>query len=736
MATRSKGSAAEAKAPPVGAGPAQKGKPGKPSAKKSGKGVTYPAVNSLPLAEFARGAGGEVHQLAASGQPRMTTNHGLVVSDDHNSLKAGPRGPTLLEDFVLREKIFHFDHERIPERVVHARGAAAHGVFELTDSLSDYTTAQVLSDTSLQTPVFVRFSTVAGNRGSFDLARDVRGFSVKMYTPEGNWDLVGNNIPVFFIQDAIKFPDLAHAVKEEPDRGFPQAQSAHDTFWDWIACTPEAMHMVMWQMSDRTIPRSYRMMQGFGVHSFRLVNVEGKSTFVKFHWTPLLKMQSVVWDEAVKINGADPDYHRRDLYTSITDGEYPVWELGVQLFTEEDAASFDFDHLDSTKLIPEEVVPLRTVGRLTLNRNPANVFAETEQVAFCTQNIVPGIDFSDDPLLHGRNFSYLDTQLKRLGSANFHQIPINQPRCPFANMQRDGHMQMNPQGTRVAYTPSLIDPSGPREDPAKGFRSFPAAVEGPKARVRSSTFADHYSQARQFFMSQTEAEQDHMVAALIFELSKVELSLIRSTMLGHLSVIDATLGERVAAGLGHVAPIEPAVPAVEPRTDLKPSPKLSILANGPPGMVGRLVGMLVTDGASSAAVGALIEATVAAGASPKIVCPRVGGVTLDDGSHLRGDFQLAGGPSVLFDTVAVVASKTGTTALLGEAAAVSWVHDAFHHLKVIAATAEAAPLMAAAGVSTDAGVVALSGTKDATAFVTLAGGGRIWARETQVRTVY
>ena len=734
MAMKSKTPATRASAP-AGAGAAVKNMPGKPANTKPGTGVAYPAAHSLPAADFARGEGGEVHQVAVAGQPRMTTNHGMPVSDDFNSLKAGARGPTLLEDFVLREKIFHFDHERIPERVVHARGLGAHGRFELTASLADYTTAEVLTEVGVATPVFTRFSTVAGNRGSADVARDVRGFAVKFYTTQGNWDIVGNNIPVFFIQDAIKFPDLVHAVKEEPDRGFPQAQSAHDTFWDWIACTPEAMHMVMWQMSDRTIPRSVRMMQGFGVHSFRLVNAAGASTFVKFHWLPVLGMQSVVWDEALKLNGADPDYHRRDLYTSIADGEHPAWDLAVQLFTEDEAAGFDFDHLDATKLIPEEVVPLRVIGRMTLDRNPGNVFSETEQVAFCTQNIVPGIDFSDDPLLHGRNFSYLDTQLSRLGSTNFTQIPINAPKCPFANMQRDGHMQTLPQGTRVAYTPSLIDPSGPREDPA-GFRSFAAAVEGPKARVRSATFADHYSQARQFFLSQTEPEQDHIVAALVFELSKVELPIIRATMLGHLAVIDATLGERVAAGLGHPAAIVPAIPAVEPRTDLPPSPKLSILANGPPTMVGRLVGILATDGASSAIVGALIDATIAAGASPKIVCPRVGGVELNDGSHLRGDFQLAGGPSVLFDTVAIVTSKDGTTALLGEAAAVGWVHDAFQHLKVIAATAEAEPLLAAAGVAPDAGIVALVKAKDSAAFVALAGAGRIWAREPTVRTVY
>jgi catalase len=707
------------------------GKTDKPATRVGGDATTP----FLPVATETRGDGDELHQIAADGQPLLTTNHGMPISDDHNSLKAGPRGPTLLEDFVLREKIFHFDHERIPERVVHARGLAAHGYFELTDSLSDITTALVLGEVGERTPVFARFSTVAGNKGSADLARDVRGFAVKFYTKQGNWDLVGNNIPVFFIQDAIKFPDLAHAVKEEPDRGFPQAASAHDTFWDWIACTPEAMHMVMWQMSDRTIPRSVRFMQGFGVHSFRLVDAKGASTFVKFHWTPVLNMQSVVWDEAVKINGADPDYHRRDLYTSIRDGEHPAWELGVQLFSEEDAAKFDFDHLDATKVIPEEVVPLRTIGRMVLDRNPANVFAETEQVAFCTQNLVPGIDFSDDPLLHGRNFSYLDTQLSRLGSTNFHQLPINAPKCPFANMQRDGHMQMHPQATRVAYTPSLIDPSGPRETPS-GFRSFAAPIDGAKVRARSATFADHYSQARQFFVSQTEPEQDHIVAALVFELSKVELPIIRSTMLGHLVTIDVDLGNRVANGLGHEAPIVPAEPAVAPRMDLQPSPKLSILAQGAPSLVGRLVGILATNGASSATIGALIKAATKAKASVKIIAPKLGGVTLDDGTKLKADFQLAGGPSVLFDTVAIVASEEGVDTLLGEAAAVAWVHDAFAHLKVIAHTPEVSDLLDVAGVEADEGIVALTTTADAATFIEAAGNGRIWEREPLVRTVY
>ena len=682
------------------------------------------------------GSGGELHQLAEDGGVVLTTNHGVAVSDDHNSLKAGPRGPTLLEDFVLREKIFHFDHERIPERVVHARGTAAHGFFELTDSLADLTQAAVLSEVGVQTPVFVRFSTVAGNRGSMDLARDVRGFAVKFYTKEGNWDLVGNNIPVFFIQDAIKFPDLVHAVKEEPDRGFPQAQSAHDTFWDFIACTPEAMHMVMWQMSDRTIPRSVRMMQGFGVHTFRLVNAEGKSTFVKFHWTPKLGIQSVVWDEAVKINGADPDFHRRDLFNAIEMGDFPEWELGVQLFSEEEGEAFDFDHLDATKLIPEEIVPLRTIGRLVLDRNPANVFAETEQVAFCTQNVVPGIDFSNDPLLAGRHFSYLDTQLKRLGSTNFTQLPINAPKCPFANMQRDGHMQTLVQPERVTYTPSLLDPTGPRENPKQGYRSFPAAVEGQKVRERSETFADHYSQARLFFESQSESEKNHIVAALVFELSKVDAEIVRATMLSHLAAILPELGERVAAGLGHDGSIEPADATVPVRTDLPPSDKLSILKQASPTLEGRMIGCLVTDGADAGLIAGLTDAATDMKAVLKIVAPKIGGVTLNDGTKLAADHQLAGGPSVLFDTVVVAASDAGVEMLLGEASAVAWVHDAFAHLKVIGHTVAAQPLLDAAGVVPDDGVIALEGDDGVDDFIDTAADGRVWDREPSVRTVF
>src|SRR6188768_522613 len=464
----------------------------------------------------AVGAGGERQDQAGGTHPQLTTAQGIPVPDNQNSLRPVPRGPTLLEDFILREKITHFDHERIPERIVHARGSAAHGYFELTKSLSKYTTARLLTEKGVRTPVFTRFSTVAGGAGSVDTPRDVRGFAVKLYTEEGNFDLVGNNIPVFFIQDAMKFPDLVHSVKMEPDRAYPQAGSAHDTFWDFISLTPEAMHMIMWAMSDRTIPRSLRMMEGFGIHSFRLLNAKGKSTFVKFHWRPKLGLQSTVWDEAVKLAGADPDFHRRDLFEAIQAGNFPEWELGVQLFTEAQAAKFPFDHLDSTKLIPEELIPLKIIGRMVLDRWPDNFFAETEQVAFCPSHLVPGIDFSNDPLLQGRLFSYLDTQLSRLGSPNFHQLPINAPKCPFANQQRDGHMSMQQPTGRVSYEPSSLADDSARETP-RGFRSCAAPEQGDRGRVRPSSFADHYSQARLFYRSQTTHEQAHIASALVFE---------------------------------------------------------------------------------------------------------------------------------------------------------------------------------------------------------------------------
>jgi catalase len=687
--------------------------------------------------EIAFGQGGDTHQTTGDGGQTMTTNQGMPIADDQNSLKAGARGPTLLEDFTLREKIFHFDHERIPERVVHARGIGAHGYFENYQSLADITCADLFQRAGQKTPAFARFSTVAGNRGSADLPRDVRGFAVKLYTQEGNWDIVGNNIPVFFIQDAIKFPDLIHAAKQEPDRAFPQAQTAHDNFWDFISLTPESMHMVMWIMSDRTIPRSVRMMEGFGVHTFRMINAEGKSTFVKFHWKPKPGMQSVVWNEALKINGADPDFHRRDLWDAIGNGDFPEWELGLQLFDEQQAEQFPFDVLDATKLIPEEDIPVRPVGRLVLDRRVDNFFAETEQVAFCTQNIVPGIDFSDDPLLQGRNFSYLDTQLKRLGSPNFNQLPINAPKCPFHNLQQDGHMAMVTPKGRANYEPnSWSDNNGPRENPAQGFHSYPAQVDGPKQRVRSETFADHYSQARQFYISQTEVEQGHIVSALTFELSKVETLAIRERMVSHLLNIDDDLANKVAQGLRLKKMPQKADAAKPTRMDLKPSPALSILKNQQPTLKGRKVGCLVSDGVDGNLINALRSAIVAEGGMFKLVAPRVGGVETSQGEWLAGDEKIDGGPSVLFDVVVLAVSEQVATQLANEATARDFVADAYAHVKYIGYVPEAKPLLDKAGVSEDGdeGIIRLSATdSDVANFITAAKNLRYWQREAKVK---
>jgi len=582
---------------------------------------------------------GELHQRSAAGHPALTTNQGVAVSNDQNSLRTGARGPVLLEDFILRQKINHFDHERIPERVVHARSSAAHGYFELTDSLADVCRAAIFQRVGERTPVFARFSTVAGNAGSTDVARDVRGFAVKFYTQEGNWDLVGNNNPVFFIQDAIKFPDLIHAVKQEPDRGFPQAASAHDTFYDFVSLTPEAMHMVMWVMSDRGIPRSLRMMEGFGIHTFRLLTQEGHSTYVKLHWRPKLGMQSVVWDEAVKISGADSDYHRRDLWTSIDEGHFPKWELAVQLFDDDFAQNFGFDVPDATKLIPEGVIPLRVIGRMVLDRNPDTFFAKTEQVAFCTTHLPPGIDLTNDPLLQGCNFSYLDTQLKRLGGPNFAQIPINQPRCPMQNFQRDGHMSMQVPRGRVAYEPNSLAGAWPRESVQAGYASFREQVTGDKLRVRADSFADHLSQARQFYVSQTKPEQDHIIAALTFELSKVETPAVVARMLGQLANIGEGIAKRVAAGLGRTEPVERVAPAVPVRTDLPPSPMLSILAKAKPTLEGRTVGVLVSEGLDAAVLAVLRQAVAGAGGVLKVVAFKVGGVTAGNGTPIRADIK-------------------------------------------------------------------------------------------------
>ena len=706
---------------------------GKAKGETPAKAPPLPAGTDLPTSYAeTQGHGGETHQTTTDAGQTLTTQQGVPVADGQNSLKAGARGPTLLEDFILREKIFHFDHERIPERVVHARGYGAHGVFELTDSLIDYTQADVLSTVGQETEVFVRFSTVAGNKGSMDLARDVRGFAVKFNTKQGHLDIVGNNLPVFFIQDPIKFPDLVHAVKQEPDRAFPQAQSAHDNYWDFASLSPEAWHMVMWQMSDRTIPRSFRTMEGFGVHSFRLINAEGESTFVKFHWKPRQGLQSVLWNEAVKINGADPDFHRRDLWQAIEAGDFPQWDLGVQLFDQETADKLPFDHLDATKLIPEEDVPVRIIGTLTLNRNVDNFFANTEQVAYCTQNIVPGIDFSDDPLLHGRNFSYLDTQLKRLGGPNFTHIPVNAPRCPVMNFQQDGHMAMrNPKG-RVNYEPnSWGADGGPRENPEIGFRSFPAETQAVKQRIRSETFADHYSQARQFFRSQQPIEQKHIGDALVFELSKVERVDIRARAVSHLRLIDETLAATVADGLGLDLPAP--AQAAKPTQDLPLSAKLSILANGPQDFKGRKMGVLLTDGSSADLFNGLTKALEAEGAVWEVVAPKIGGVTLDDGTKVAAKQKIDGGPSVLFDAVAVLPSEAGAAMLAKDATAKDFVADAFAHCKFIGSSAAADALFDAAGVTDrDDGFVALSKGKDAKAFVAKCRELRFWNRELNV----
>ncbi|ANA13813.1 catalase [Acetobacter oryzifermentans] len=678
-----------------------------------------------------QGNGGETHQQAGGDVATLTSAQGIPIADDQNTLRYGARGPALMEDFHFREKIFHFDHERIPERVVHARGYGAHGYFELTDSLADVTRAAIFQNVGERTPAFVRFSTVAGSKGSFDVARDVRGFAVKLYTKEGNWDLVGNNIPVFFIQDAIKFPDMVHSVKPAPDRDFPQAQSAHDNFWDFISLSPESFHMIMWVMSDRGIPRSFRFMEGFGVHTFRFLDSNDRSTFVKFHWKPKQGLQSVVWNEAVKINGADPDFHRRDLWSAISSGDFPEWELGVQLFDEEFAEKFDFDVLDPTKLIPEELVPVRIVGRLVLNRVVDNFFAETEQVAFCTQNVPPGIDFSNDPLLQGRNFSYLDTQIKRLGSPNFTHIPINAPKCPMAHFQQDGHMAMhNPVG-RANYEPNSWGAAGgPRENPKQGFRSFASEETGPKRRLRPESFSDHYSQSRQFYISQTPIEQKHIADAITFELSKVERPDIRSRVVSHLLHIDEELAITVAGGLGLPLP-EPAQGTQPTRTDLPPSDALSILKNGPKTFAGRKMGILVTDGIDAELFAALIAALQAEKADYEVVAPKIGGITLSDGTKITAQQKIDGGPSVLYDAVAILASKEGTKVLAGNPAAKDFLTDAFTHNKFIGYSAEAGTLFKKAGLAEDVdkGCIKLGSKNDATAFVKTCGALRFWQRE-------
>ncbi|BDU27025.1 catalase [Flavobacterium sp. GSB-24] len=661
----------------------------------------------------------------------LTTDQGLRINDDNNSLKAGERGPSLLEDFILREKITHFDHERIPERIVHARGSGAHGFFEVTNPIPELTKAGFLKAKGLKTPVFARFSTVAGSRGSTDLARDARGFAVKFYTQEGIYDLVANNIPVFFIQDAAKFPDLIHAVKPEPHNEMPQAASAHDTFWDFISLMPESMHMIMWVMSDRAIPRSYRMMEGFGVHTFRLINEREESVFVKFHWKPKLGTHAVAWDEAQKISGKNPDFHREDLWEAIEMGNFPEWELGVQVIPAEDENKYEFDLLDPTKLVPEELVPVTIVGRMVLNKNPDNFFAETEQIAFHPGHIVPGIDFSNDPLLQGRLFSYTDTQLSRLGSPNFHEIPINRSVAPVHNNQRDGHMRQEINKGRVSYHPNSLGGGCPYQAKIEqgGFASFNERVDAHKVRERSESFNDHFGQAKLFFNSQTPEEKSHIVKALRFELGKVETTAIRVRMLGLLSQIDTTLAEKVALGLGATVPpiLEtPINKGVSPENEGGPqepqtvessvsaSEALSMIKNptNSPTIASRKVAIICSDGVSEAAVLNMKKALKKEDAKGCIIAPHLGSIITDSDGAIAAEFSFLTASSVLFDAV-YIPHGLGLNALAENEDLLEFVNDAYKHCKVIGADGEASEIISSAPFASkitndDAGIIITS----------------------------
>jgi catalase len=647
----------------------------------------------------------EMQEFFAEAGEHLTTNQGVRVSDNQNSLTAGSRGPTLMEDFIFREKMTHFDHERIPERVVHARGSGAHGYFQVYESMREFTKARFLQDPSVRTPVFVRFSTVVGFRGSADTVRDVRGFATKFYTEDGNYDLVGNNMPVFFIQDAIKFPDLVHAIKPEPHHEMPQASAAHDNFWDFISLMPESIHMIMWVLSDRALPRSYAMMEGFGVHTFRFVNEEGRSRFIKFHWKPLLGVHSLAWDETQKLAGKDPDFNRRDLWESIEKGNYPEFELGVQMIEEEDELKFDFDLLDATKIWPEELVPVRRIGKMTLNRNPENFFAETEQIAFHPGHVVPGIDFTNDPLLQGRLFSYLDTQLIRLGGPNFAEIPINRPIVPVHNNQRDGFMRQSVNKGRVNYEPNSLGGGCPMHSPdgVRSFASHAEKVEGRKVRERSESFSDHFSQATLFWNSQSDVEKQHIVEALHFELGKVETMEVRQRMVNLLFHVDEELARRAAAGVGvkdvtgdisYLASSSAPQPS-DPRGNngLQRSEALSMENTIKDSVKGRKVAVLASDGFDYAAVAALKSSLDKGGADVKVVSKFLGTLRSSDGKDMEVDKSFVTTGSIMYDAVFIPGGRESVDMLKKEGEAIHFINEAFKHCKAIAAWAEGLELL-------------------------------------------
>ena len=669
----------------------------------------------------------------------LRTNQGVKISDNQNTLKAGARGPSLLEDFIMREKITHFDHERIPERIVHARGTGAHGFFQSYGNHAELTKAGFLQDPEKITPVFVRFSTVQGPRGSGDTVRDVRGFATKFYTDEGIFDLVGNNMPVFFIQDAIKFPDFVHAVKPEPHNEIPTGGSAHDTFWDFVSLVPESAHMVIWAMSDRAIPRSLRMMEGFGVHTFRLVNAEGVASFVKFHWKPKQGVHSVLWDEAQKLAGKDTDYHRRDLWEAIETGHYPEWELGVQIVPEADEHKFDFDVLDPTKIIPEELVPVTPLGRMVLNRNPDNFFAEVEQIAFCPGHIVPGIDFTNDPLLQGRLFSYTDTQISRLGGPNFHEIPINRPLAPNHNGQRDGMHRMRIDLGRAAYEPNSIDGGWPKETPAGpqdgGFETYQERVDAHKIRQRSESFGDHFSQARLFFQSMSPNEQQHIIKAYSFELGKVEREHIRARQVNEiLANIDLGLAAAVAANLGLPAPTSGTVQV--PTPTLTQSPALSQMNHpGTIGISGRKIAVLVADGVEGASVDRLVKAMQAERAQPLLLGPTSAPVKMADGQVLKVDASMEGMPSVMFDGVLLPAGDQALEAVGKNGLAVHFLLEAYKHLKPLALPAAAKPLLDRIGLAADKGLLLGDDQAAIDAFIKAVEQHRVWEREAAAEAI-